>query len=311
MLRKLSEYDERFKVAGSVNDFEPPTFIQTATSIASSVLKKLIPSMITLGLWSILVVVIDMFVYRFPKVSITPTELFGAAIGILIVFRTNAGHDRWWEARKVWGGIVNQCRNYAIAALAYGPKDTLWREHIIESIAAFPYSVKDNLRDLPYCKSATRILEHEIAATNGLHMPSIISMESAVLNEQAHSKHQISELAFFKLEEERSKLIDYTGKCERIKSTPMPLAYAIEVRRILLLFLILAPMALVGEVGIYTPLVLLLTGYPFLALDQIGQDLQSPFALESVSHLPLDNICQMIEKNLSELLVEANKDLKK
>ena len=129
MLRKLSEYDERFKVAGSVNDFEPPTFIQTATSIASSVLKKLIPSMITLGLWSILVVVIDMFVYRFPKVSITPTELFGAAIGILIVFRTNAGHDRWWEARKVWGGIVNQCRNYAIAALAYGPKDTLWRAH--------------------------------------------------------------------------------------------------------------------------------------------------------------------------------------
>ena len=69
MLRKLSEYDERFKVAGSVNDFEPPTFIQTATSIASSVLKKLIPSMITLGLWSILVVVIDMFVYRFQKLA--------------------------------------------------------------------------------------------------------------------------------------------------------------------------------------------------------------------------------------------------
>ena len=44
----------------------------------------------------------------------------------------------------------------------------------------------------------------------------------------------------------------------------------------------------------------LLAGYPFLALDQIGQDLQSPFALESVSHLPLDNICQMIEKNLAE-----------
>ena len=311
MLRKkLSEYDERFKVAGSVNDFEPPTFIQTATAVSKSVVRKLIPNILILELWAISVVLIDEFVYAFPEFSITPTELFGAAIGILIVFRTNAGHDRWWEARKVWGGIVNQCRNYAIASLSYGPRDLKWREKIIESIAAFPYSVKDNLRDLPYCPSATRILEHEIAATNGLHMPSVISMESAVLNEEAHSKHKISELAFFKLEEERSKLIDYTGKCERIKSTPMPLAYAIEVRRILLIFLILAPVTLVGEAGLYTPLVILLAGYPFLALDQIGQDLQSPFALESVSHLPLDNICQMIEKNLAELLIQSNKDIK-
>ena len=103
VLRKSVNMTKFFRVAGSVNDFEPPSFLQTATSVSKSVVRKLIPNMLILELLG--------YSNRRPRpicisistFSITPTELFGAAIGILIVFRTNAGHDRWWEARKVWG----------------------------------------------------------------------------------------------------------------------------------------------------------------------------------------------------------------
>ncbi len=54
--------------------------------------------------------------------AIGPFEFAGAALGLLLILRTNAGYDRWWEARIVWGGIVNQSRNLVIGAMAYGPK---------------------------------------------------------------------------------------------------------------------------------------------------------------------------------------------
>jgi ion channel-forming bestrophin family protein len=52
----------------------------------------------------------------FPTVAVpvTPYEILGAALGALLAFRTNAGYERWWEARKLWGGIINQSRNLAM-----------------------------------------------------------------------------------------------------------------------------------------------------------------------------------------------------
>lgn len=49
------------------------------------------------------------------ELAVAPYDL-GAALGLIVVLRTKAGYDRWWEARKLWGGIVNQCRNLAISA---------------------------------------------------------------------------------------------------------------------------------------------------------------------------------------------------
>jgi len=63
------------------------------------------------------------------EVGLAPYEAAGAALGLLLVLRTNAGYDRWWEGRKLWGGIVNQCRHLGVVALSYGPDDPAWREH--------------------------------------------------------------------------------------------------------------------------------------------------------------------------------------
>src|SRR5262245_269783 len=69
------------------------------------------------------------------SLEVAPFEIAGAALTLLLIMRTNAGYDRWWEARKLWGGIVNQSRNVAIDALAYGPTDPAWRETFIKWVA--------------------------------------------------------------------------------------------------------------------------------------------------------------------------------
>ena len=38
-------------------------------------------------------------------------NLTAFALSLLLVFRTNSSYDRWWEARKLWGGVVNRTRD--------------------------------------------------------------------------------------------------------------------------------------------------------------------------------------------------------
>ena len=67
---------------------------------------------------------------KFDVVLAIPSSVLsaaGAVLGLLLVLRTNAGYDRWWEARKLWGGIVNQSRNLGIIASSYGPPNGEWR----------------------------------------------------------------------------------------------------------------------------------------------------------------------------------------
>src|SRR3954470_216898 len=46
-------------------------------------------------------------------------SLLGAALGILLGFRTNSAYDRWWEARKLWGSLVNSSRSLARQAISF------------------------------------------------------------------------------------------------------------------------------------------------------------------------------------------------
>src|SRR3954452_6303947 len=85
-------------------------------------------------------------------IEITPFEFAGAVLGLLLVLRTNAGYELWWEARKLWGGIVNQTRDLAIQGLSYGPVDPRWREDLVRWTIAFAHASRRSLRgerDLP------------------------------------------------------------------------------------------------------------------------------------------------------------------
>jgi Bestrophin, RFP-TM, chloride channel len=81
------------------------------------------------------------------SVPITPFEYSGAVLALILVLRVNAGHDRWWEARKLWGNIVNQSRNLALVICGYcGKKD----EHVNDTlkwIAAWPHVMRQSLRN--------------------------------------------------------------------------------------------------------------------------------------------------------------------
>jgi putative membrane protein len=82
----------------------------------------------------------------------------------------------------------------------------------------------------------------------------------------------------------------------------MPLVYAVKIRRFIFMFLLLLPFSLIEKADFYTVGIFLLVAYPLLSLDQIGIELQKPFNNKSLSHLPLDTICEAIKLQCLDLL---------
>ena len=253
---------------------------------------------------SLVICVVDSLIHPEVGVDVAPYEVAGAALGLLLVLRTNAGYDRWWEGRKLWGGIVNQSRTLAITAIAHGPDDPEWRSQLLRWTAAFGHVCRHSLRferDLP--KVASLVGEEEatrIAAAH--HMPTAVSLRiAALLHEAAESGH-LDRFAFHLAEQARNQLIDHIGGCERILKSPLPRVYGINIRRFIVLFLTTLPFALLPKIGWLTPLATALVAYPILSLDRIGVELQNPFSRERVGHLPLDEISMTIEGDLLALI---------
>jgi ion channel-forming bestrophin family protein len=289
----------------SGNDHHARTFWHDALAIRGSVTLRVLPRVLAFGLYAL-------FLYELDKrlvdisigVEVAPYEVAGAALGLLLVLRTNAGYERWWEARKLWGAIVNQSRNLAIAALAYGPADPSWRDRVVRWTIAFAHASRHSLRGERTIPKIAALLGAETAAEIAAseHMPDFVSLRLAEILHEGYDHLAMDRFAFLQAEQARFLLMDDVGGCERILKTPLPQAYAISIRRFILLFFATLPFALLDRVEALAPIVTVLVAYPILSLDDIGTELQNPFSTRNVGHLALDQVCETIEGNLLALL---------
>lgn len=225
-------------------------------------------------------------------------------MGLILVFRVNAGYDRWWEARKLWGTVVNCSRNLAIIIRSYvDPSNRGEIDKMLDLVAAMPYLMKNSLRGSNSIEEVKHLLSDETYAElqEWQHKPNFISAKQASILSQMQESGKLNQFSFLKAEEVREIIIDCQGACERILKTPMPFVMAIKSRRFILLFLIILPAALVNYSPYISPLVVTLVAYALFSLDQIGVELQNPFSIENLSHLPLNDICKTIERNVMEI----------
>jgi putative membrane protein len=239
-------------------------------------------------------------------VDVAPYEVAGGVLALLLVLRTNAGYERWWEARKLWGGIVNATRNLVITAAAHGPDDPAWRGRVARWTAALAHVTRRSLRgerDLP---EVAALLGPDDAArlAAARHMPTEAASQIDALLREGLDRPGAVGFAFQEALRRRAELIDHLGGCERILKSPLPPAYGINIRRFLFLFLVTLPWALLTRVEGLTPVVTLLVAFPLLSLDEIGTQLQNPFSRQNLGHLPLDEICAGIEADLLAFAAE-------
>lgn len=281
------------------NKEEHDNFLRGALAWRGSVTPRIFLSVLITGLYTFGIIWIDKNYYDLPHFAVTPFEYTGAVLGLVLVFRTNAGHDRWWEARKLWGAITNQIRNLVVMTWNYGGTDVSWRNEMTKWLVTFAFAHKESLRlqknfdELEDLLSTDEIVELQ----NSPHMPLFVSDKIATLLEKARFTQQIDLFTLSEFEKHRASLIDSIGGNERILKTPMPLVYAIKARRFILIYLLLLPFSLIEEAKMMSPFIAVLVAYPLLSLDRIGIELQNPFSQKHLSHLPLTTICNGIKSS--------------
>ena len=238
----------------------------------------------------------------------TPFSILGVALSIFLGFRNNACYDRWWEARKLWGLLINRSRIVTRQVLDFADSsDDVHRELVYRQIA-FVHALRLHLREqldrLPELEPF--LGEEEVAALRGsTNVPNAILQGTGDRVRDLWKAGQIDTFHVPVLDDSLTVLANIQGGCERIKNPPVPLAYTMLTHRIVGMYCFTLPLGLLDSVGGLTPFVVAIVSFAFLGLDSVGSQIEDPFE-EDPNDLPLSTISRMIERNLRERLGETD-----
>ena len=195
------------------------------------------------------------------------------------------------------------CRNLARSAsvLLAGVPDVQAR--LLGWTMAFPCAVLHQLRGSPKSlgAGAERLSAAEVQrVVNHEHVPLAVARELTRNLAEARSRQAISEYQFVALDQNVQLLVDYCGSCERIQRTPMPFAYMVHLRRVILLYCYSLPLALVRDYDWWTIPATLFVAFVMLGIEEIGVEIENPFG-EDDNDLPLEAFCETIRRNVEEM----------
>ncbi|MBO9674285.1 MAG: hypothetical protein J7577_12625 [Sphingobacteriaceae bacterium] len=270
-----------------------------------SVLPKLLPRLSLLFVLSIGVVFFNGKIFSF-KVPLNPTPLtlFGFVLALFLGFRNNVSYDRFWEARKLWGALLNCTRSLTrqVLTLPEPPVDRSLARHFIDLLVSFTYALKHQLRDTdPQHDLKERLSETDYRLIiSAKHKPVMITKLMGEWVTGVHRTGRIDAIQQMRFDENLDKLEEIVGGCERIISTPIPYSYRVLLHRTVYLYCFLLPFGLVDSLQWLTPFIVVFIAYTFVAFEAIADEIEQPFGTAS-NDLALNAMCKMIETTLMEL----------
>lgn len=236
------------------------------------------------------------------NIPLAISTVLATLISLLLAFKTSQSYERWWEARVVWGGIVNDSRTLLRLLKQHLPPspDTSKRlEKFARRQSVWCYSLADSLRKVPYSSQVQAYVDAGQIQTNNL--PNFIlnqhSGDLALLAKEFDLNVNVQ----VQFDRFLAQLNESMGRCERIKNTVFPRSYSLLIRTIIYIFLTIFPfglshMDIVGEV-----LLTILIPILFISIERTAIILQDPFE-NRPTDTPMTQIAQTIERNLEEML---------
>lgn len=270
-----------------------------------SVLPQLLPRLTLLFSFAILIVYFKTFLIQ-NHLLLNPAifTLFGIALAIFLGFRNSVSYDRFWEARKLWGALLNDSRSLARQSynLIDGNNYIEERNAFINLLIAFVYSLKHQLRFTDSKDDMDRLLSKEFAIKlqEIQFKPILILRELGAWVKKAKMDGRIDSVTQLAFEENMNKLSDVVGGCERIAGTPIPYTYSVLLHRTVYIYCFILPFGFVENLGWLTPFIIVFIAYTFVALEAIADELEDPFGTQP-NDLALDAMAAMIENTLLEL----------
>ena len=245
--------------------------------------------------------------YKEIDIKMSIATVLGFAVALLLGFRTSASYDRWWEARKIWGGIINESRTLVRQTIGFTNQKIITDE--VKKMGyyqiAWCISLKNSLRDLNPLDGVEEFLSpQEISQLEGKsNVPSEILKLQSKLNANLKEQDLIDGFQYVSIDQTMKDLCTHMGKAERIKKTVFPTQYRSYTHKGVIIFTIMLPFGMLYSTGPFVILICLLVSFFFNMLENIAYYLQDPF-MNRASDIPMSSICRTIEINIKELLDE-------
>ncbi|MGB0402491.1 MAG: bestrophin family protein [Salibacteraceae bacterium] len=214
------------------------------------------------------------------QVPLTPVGLVGTAVAFMIGFQNNAAYDRIWEARKIWGGIVNNSRSLIITVrdsfYLHKPEDNSDETQTLKEITNRHIAWLTTLRFAMRTKKPWEASYEEIHKKDhfSYHIPefestlenelkpllsdkefnSVMSQDNkpnAVIALQSKHLRQLTDekklwdFSYLNIQQILQELTALQGKSERIKNFPYPKQYGSIGYHFVHIFMWLLPMAII------------------------------------------------------------------
>ncbi len=251
------------------------------------------------------------------SLAVTPFTILGAAITIFLGFRTNTAYDRWWEARNLWGGLVNQSRTLIRQAITFhgaslpenadgdNPAASPFVHRMAHLQMAFVNATRTHLRQQDVLPQIERYLspEDKESVKEIQNVPLALLRLMGLELRRAHRTNLLDTIPLSAMDSTLSELTDLLGGCERIKNTPLPRQYDTVPQFAIYIYSLFLPLGLVSSIGWWTPIISSLITFLFIAIDSIGSNIEDPFE-NKIHDVPMSTLCRTIEINLCQMIGE-------
>ena len=240
-----------------------------------------------------------------------------SAISIFIAFRVNQAYGRWWEARQLWGKLINESRSWGrLVATHFASNPLLRRTLVMRQIAyvnvlriVLRHGTGDDGRAMMKAQMK-RLLpeEDESVVDKSVNVPTQLLVSQAADIEQALAQSQESRQVWTRMTNVLSTITEAQGGSERIKKTEFPAGITHFTRFMVWALAPLMTFAVLGSTSEYDeielPVVIIITAL-FVVMEQLARDLQTPFE-NAPDDTPMSAICVTIERELRQMIDDQN-----
>lgn len=268
-----------------------------------------------------------------------PIGLIGTAVAFYVGFKNNSSYDRLWEARRVWGSIVNASRSWGTFVCTYVKSDdhNITKSQLIHRQIAYVNALRIQLRSKSVWNnehSVSHMLVRGQQIDDDSYLPATLKgllteTETAcvlskknpathIMKQQAHqldetfARGYITELFYVQMMGIVQEIYNQQGAAERIKNFPFPRQYAYFSKIFVWLFILILPFGLIGEFSklgedflwLSIPTYVIIA-WVFNTMEVVGDTSENPFE-NAINDIPLTSICRTIEIDLREMLNEEN-----
>ncbi|MBZ4188912.1 bestrophin family protein [Niabella beijingensis] len=243
-------------------------------------------------------------VFQKTMIPLSVPTLVGTAVVIILTFRTAQSYERWWEARAVWGAIVNDSRTFIrqlIQCIPNRDRDTI--KDFADRQIIWAYALGEALRLRGF---SPRVLAYlKIYRISSVNIPNALLEAHSTEIKQLAGNGVISDIQQVQLNETLARLCDSMDKSERIKNTVFPRSYSILVHTLIYVFAAILPFGLEeSQLGVEMVITILIPVL-FIAIEKTAILMQDPFENTPVD-LPVTSLAETIEINIRQMTQDEN-----